>query len=161
MRLPDGPVLELACGPSGSALQAAMAGRRITVVDVSEVALDLLAAQARRRRLDDSIELVNADLATFRPARARYALVLCTGYWDRAVFGKAATAVAERGLLGWEAFTIDALRTHPGMPQQWCLQRGEPSSLLPVGFEVLSEQDVQGSKRQLLARRKRVRDGRA
>jgi SAM-dependent methyltransferase len=161
MRLPDGPVLELACGPSGSALQAATAGRRVIGVDVSDVALGLLAAEVRRRHLDDLVELVHADLAVYRPARTRYALVLCTGYWDRAVFAEAAGAVTGRGLIGWEAFTTDALRTHPGMPPQWCLQRGEPASLLPAGFEVLSEQDVHGCKRQLLARRKRVRDGRA
>jgi hypothetical protein len=161
MRLPDGPVLELACGPSGSALQAATAGRKVTAVDVSDVALGLLAAQARARRLNGLVHLVNADLLEYRPGRANYALVLCTGYWDRAVFGWAATAVAERGLIGWEAFSTDALRAHPGMPPQWCLQPGEPSSLLPAGFEVLSEQDLPSCKRRLLARRKGRRDGRA
>jgi SAM-dependent methyltransferase len=43
--LPDGPVADLACGPSGSALLAAAAGRRVTAVDISETALDLLADQ--------------------------------------------------------------------------------------------------------------------
>ena len=33
--LPDGPVADLACGPSGSALLAAEQGRRVTAVDVS------------------------------------------------------------------------------------------------------------------------------
>ena len=42
--LPDGPVADLACGPSGSALVAAEQGRRVTAVDVSEVALGLLGA---------------------------------------------------------------------------------------------------------------------
>src|SRR5215831_11125438 len=51
LRLPDGPVADLACGPSGSALLAAAAGRRVTAVDISEVALDLLAAEAGRRGL--------------------------------------------------------------------------------------------------------------
>jgi SAM-dependent methyltransferase len=161
MRLPDGPVLELACGPSGSALQAATAGRRVTAVDVSDVALGMLGAQARREHLSGLVELVNADLAGFRPAPGGYALVLCTGYWDRGVFTEAATAVAERGLIGWEAFTTEALRAHPTMPPRWCLQPGEPASLLPAGFEVLSQQDVPGCRRQLLARRKRGRDGRS
>jgi SAM-dependent methyltransferase len=156
MRLPVGPVLELACGPSGSALLAATAGRRVVAVDVSDVALALLAGQARRRGLGSMIELVDADLVRYRPAHARYALVLCTGYWDRAVFTEAAAAVAERGLIGWEAFSTDALRAHPGMPPEWCLQPGEPACLLPPGFEVLSQQDLNaGGKRQLLARRSR------
>jgi SAM-dependent methyltransferase len=158
MRLPDGPVLELACGPSGSALLAAAAGRRVTAVDVSDVALDLLAAEARRRRLDGLIRIEEADLAAWQPGRAGYALVLCTGFWERAVFAKAAAAVAAQGLIGWEAFTTAALRAHPRMPEQWCLRPGEPASLLPAGFEVLSQQDVHDAKRQLLAKRKRSRD---
>src|SRR5580693_9558948 len=92
--LPDGPVADLACGPSGSALLAAAAGRRVTAVDISQVALDLLAAEARRRDLGHLIEPVHADLATWRPERGGYALVLGTGYWDRAVFAVAAQAVA-------------------------------------------------------------------
>ena len=49
--LPAGPVLDLACGPSGSALAAAETGRRVTAVDVSDVALRLLAEEAARRGL--------------------------------------------------------------------------------------------------------------
>src|ERR1039458_8966135 len=83
LRLPGGPVLDLASGPSGSALLAAAAGRRVTVVDVSEVALGLLREEAVRRGLSGLITFVQADLAAWHPPPDRYALVLCTGYWDR------------------------------------------------------------------------------
>ncbi|HEY7360122.1 MAG TPA: hypothetical protein VH642_04865, partial [Streptosporangiaceae bacterium] len=86
-----------------------------------------------------------------------YALVLCTGYWDRAVFAAAITAVAPGGLLAWEAFTADARRARPGLCPQWCLADGEPASLLGAGFEVLDVHDLpaggRGPKRAMLARR--------
>ena len=63
--LPEGPVADLACGPSGAALLAAEQGRRVTAVDVSEVALGLLGAEARRRGLDHLITLVHADLSAY------------------------------------------------------------------------------------------------
>src|SRR5579859_1273809 len=88
--VPAGPVLELACGASGSAMLAAAAGRQVIAVDVSDVALGLLAAQARRRGLAGLISLVHADLDTWRPVPAGYALVLCTGFWARDVFAAAA-----------------------------------------------------------------------
>ena len=153
---PDGPVLDLACGPSGSALAAASAGRAVTAVDISEVGLGLLDREARRRGVRDLITLVHADLRTWRPQPRGYALVLCTGYWDRDVFGPAADAVAARGLLGWEAFTIEARRSRPSLPAEWCLRPGEPASLLPGGFTVIDQQGVGGEnspKRRLLARR--------
>ena len=152
---PDGQVLDLASGPSGSALFAAAAGRRVTAVDVSDAALGLLAAEAARRGLE--ISLVQADLTAWRPQAGSYALVLCTGYWDRDLFPAAANAVAEAGLLGWEAFTMDARRARPHLPAAWCLDTGEPASLLPAPFEILSQHelpdDQAGTKRRLLARR--------
>lgn len=150
--LPDGPVADLACGPSGSALLAAAAGRRVTAVDVSEVALDLLAAEAARRGLAGLITCVQADLAGWRPEPGGYALVLGTRFWDRRVFAVAAGAVAAGGLLGWEAFTAQARRARPGLDPAWCLAPGEPASLLPPGFTALAAEDRPGATRRLLAR---------
>jgi SAM-dependent methyltransferase len=154
LRLPAGPVLDLACGASGDALLAAAAGRRVVAVDVSDTALRLLGAAAERRGLAGLITLVHADLATWRPP-ADCALVLATGYWDRAVFAAAAGAVAVGGLLGWEAFTAAARRARPSLPAAWCLGPGEPAALLPGDFDVLGQADVPGEapRRRMLARR--------
>jgi SAM-dependent methyltransferase len=152
--LPDGPVADLACGPSGSALLAAEQGRRVTAVDVSEVALGLLGAEAERRGLGHLITLVHADLSGWVPEPRSYALVLATGFWLPAVFTAAAATVADGGLLAWEAYTDDARRTRPDLPPEWCLQPGEPASLLPAGFAVLDQAEVPGrDRRRLLARR--------
>jgi SAM-dependent methyltransferase len=154
MDLPEGPVLDLAAGPSGTALLAAQTGRRVTAVDVSEVALGLLNEEARRRGLGDLVSVELADLAAWRPDRA-YALVICTGYWDRSVFPRAVEAVAPGGVLAWEAFTDDARRVRPSLPAEWCLGPGEPAALLPQRFTVLDEHDLpnedHGTKRQILA----------
>jgi SAM-dependent methyltransferase len=157
LRLPDGPVADLACGPSGSALLAAAAGRRVTAVDISDVALALLAAEASRRGLARLITMVQADLGTWCPEPGGYALVLCTGYWDRAVFATATGAVTADGLLGWESLTAEARRERPGLCAGWCVNPGEPAALLPPWFAVLDQHDVpsaaHGAKRVLLARR--------
>lgn len=155
--LPDGPVLDLACGPSGAALAAAAAGRDVTAVDVSDVALRMLAEEAARRGVAERISLVETDLHAWRPEVDRYALVLCTGFWDRAVFESAVRAVAAGGVLAWEAFTTDARRVRVDLPATWSLGPGEPACLLPGDFAVLDQHDVpddrRGTKRRLLAQR--------
>ena len=128
LRLPDGPVADLACGPSGSALLAAAAGRRVTAVDISEVGLDLLAGRPAAVALGDLITLVHAYLARWRPGPGGYAPALGTGYRDRAALAVAARAVAPGGALGWEAFTADARRVRPGLCADWCLEPGSPPS---------------------------------
>ena len=150
---PDGPVADLACGPSGAALLAAAGGRLVTAVDVSDVALTMLGDEAERRGLGALITLVHADLSAWSARPRSYALVLCTGFWDRAVFAAATEAVADGGLLGWEAFTSEARRARPTLPPEWCLAPGEPASVLPADFTVLDQHDEPGGKRQLLARR--------
>jgi SAM-dependent methyltransferase len=154
--LPAGPVLELACGPSGSALAAAAAGRQVAAVDVSDVALGLLADEARARGLVSLISLVHADLGSWRPDPASYALVLCTGYWDRELFAAAALATRPAGALAWEAFSEAARLDRPHLPAQWCLRPGEPASLLAADYDVLVNKPTdqeRGRMRQLLARR--------
>lgn len=157
LELPEGPVLDLASGASGSALLAAGAGRRVVAVDISEVALGLLGEEARRRGLGGLLTLVHADLGTWHPPPRGSAVVLCTGYWDRAVFAAAADGVMAGGVLGCEAFTAEAVGARPGLRAGWCLAPGEPASLLPDGFDVLAFRDLpddrHGAKRRLLARR--------
>ena len=151
---PDGPVAELACGPSGSALLAAARGRRVTAVDISEVALGLLGAEARRRGLGHLITLVHADLAAWSPEPRSHALVLCTHFWLTAAFAAAAAAVADGGLLAWQAYTAESRHAHPSLDPRWCLASGEPASLLPPGFTLLEQSPVRGrDQRLMLARR--------
>jgi hypothetical protein len=138
-------------------LLAAAGGRLVTAVDISEVALGLLAEEARRRRLDGLITLVHADLDSWQPAAGGFSLVLCTGYWDRALFARATSAVTEGGVLCWEALTEEARRDRPQLPAEWCVGAGEPASLLPPGFTVLSQQDAGPEplpRRRLIARRR-------
>jgi SAM-dependent methyltransferase len=152
--LPAGPVADLACGPSGAALLAAEQGRRVTAVDVSDVALGLLGDEARRRGLGHLITLVHADLSAWTPQPWSYALVLGIGFWDAAVFRAAAAAVMDGGLLAWEALTAEARQKHPGLPPEFCVGPGEPASLLPSGFTVIDQSDVpHRARRYLLARR--------
>jgi hypothetical protein len=155
--LPAGPVLDLASGPSGSALLAAEAGRPSVAMDISEAALTLLSAHARTRALAGPLAIVQADLDTWRPRPASCALVLCTGYWDAGLFAAAASAVLPGGLLAWEALTTEVLRKRPDIPASWCLRPGEPASLLPPAYQVLYEEDLPAgapaTKRRMLARR--------
>ncbi|SNR49954.1 Methyltransferase domain-containing protein [Haloechinothrix alba] len=156
--LPTGPVLELACGRSGSALAMAAAGRTVTAVDISDHALAQLGRQARRHGLEGRVRCVLADLAAYPVAAERYALVLATRYWDPEVFDSAAAAVLPGGLLGWEA-----LAQAPGGERgPYRVAHGELGARLPATFTVLAE-EVHGSERhrasRLLARRRPAAPG--
>jgi SAM-dependent methyltransferase len=152
--LPEGPVLELACGRSGSALALAAEGRSVVAVDVSDVALGQLADEATRRGLTDRIEIVLADVSRHEPEPARFALVIATFFWDADAFLAGCRAVRPGGLLAWEA-----LASTPGLEDtttRWRIPHGELSARLPAGFQVLIERSRTTDGRHstmLLARR--------
>ncbi len=156
--IPDGPVLELACGISGQALALAELGRDVTAVDISDEALSILGSTAKARGLDSRLELLQADLNAWRPPVAQdFALVFCVMYWEQAVFDYAWPAVAAGGLIAWQGFTLDHLRYRPSQKRDWCFKEGEPADRLPDdGFTVLHEEDVdEGHRviRRMVARR--------
>lgn len=154
--VPDGPALELACGLSGNALALAASGRQVLAADVSDVALRLLDGEAAARRLGPLVATLHVDLLEWTPPAGAFALVLATRYWERVPFTRAAAAVAPGGLLAWEAFTPAHRRYRPEFRDEWCVAPGEPASLLPAGYTVLVERDLddgKGASRRLLARR--------
>ncbi|MQA09137.1 MAG: methyltransferase domain-containing protein [Pseudonocardiaceae bacterium] len=147
---PAGPVLELACGRSGSALALAARRRTVVAVDVSDLALTQLAGEADRRGLRGYLECVEADVPSYDPGRRRFGLVLATLYWDPAAFRAGCEAVLPGGLIGWEALAADE-------PRQWRVSHGELGAGLPADFEVLTEALVISGRRRstrLLARRR-------
>ncbi|HEX6197330.1 MAG TPA: class I SAM-dependent methyltransferase [Jiangellaceae bacterium] len=159
---PAGPVLELACGRSGSALALAASGRDMVAVDVSDLALSQLVAEAEHRGLAEKITTVVADVASYRPGSARFALVLATYYWDEDAFTSACTAVLDGGLIGWEA-----LVQRPGAglesTRPWEIEPGSLSARLPPDFEVIDERAMDVDDKmstRILARRKISSHGR-
>ena len=154
--LPAGDALELACGASGTALELARRGRRVTAADISDAALALLADRAREEGLGERIRTLLADLTCWRPARQDFALVICSAYWNSGVFRQAARAVMPAGFIAWEAFSLAHLNYRPDFPRAYCMAAGEPERLLPPGFTpVLTEELDTGTRvtRRLIARR--------
>jgi hypothetical protein len=154
--VPAGPVAEWACGSSGNALALAAAGCEVAAVDVADLALDFLEAEAERRGLTSRISCVHADLETWQAPLGAYALVLCVNYWSPTVFAAACTALAPAGLLAWQAWASDPEKAEAVKHPDWYLRPGEPASLLPAGFTVVISEDLpghHGPARRLLARR--------
>jgi SAM-dependent methyltransferase len=152
-----GRVLELAAGLSGTALALAAAGAQVTAVDVSEVAMRRLAAEASARGLAARVATVVADLEAYVADAAAFDLVLATRFWDAGAFVRAAAAVAPGGTLAWETFRLEERQKYrPGFAASFCLAEGEPAALLPAGFTVVRVVDLDdgaSATRRLVARR--------
>ena len=154
LELPEGPVLELASGASGTALALAARGRRVVAVDISDVGLAQLGREARGRDLTANVAPLVADLESFEPPLAHFAIVIATRYWSPTVFTRGCGAVAPGGILAWEAFTRHHQRHAPSFPEAYCLGDSEP--VVPPSFATLVRRDMDDGRtatRWLVARR--------
>jgi hypothetical protein len=153
--MPAGPAVELACGMSGNALALAAAGREVIAIDVSDLALERLTEEAARRGLASLITCVYADLTSWRPPEAAYALVLCVYFWSPEVFSRTCRSLLPGGLLAWEAPVASG--TAPAhVREEWRLGPEQPATLLPDDFDVVHQRDVDGHhglSRRMVARR--------
>jgi SAM-dependent methyltransferase len=110
--------LDLACGAGQNAVWLAAHGWPTVAVDISPAALDRTEALARSqgvpsargtlhrlpRRLEGLL-LVEADLEVCALPEARFGLVICFHYLDRAAFPRIARTLAPGGWLLYETFT--------------------------------------------------------
>ncbi len=146
--IPEGQVLELACGISGNALALARADRDVLAVDVSDVALEQVYKEAEKQETASHLTCIQADLNTWRPPVSQtYALIICVMYWEEAVFDYALKAVADDGLIAWQGFSLDQLRYRPSQKAAWCFKAGEPAARMPETFTVLYEEDIDDGHR--------------
>lgn len=132
----SGRALDVACGAGRNALHLAARGLRPTGVDVSPVGLALARQESRRRGLE--LELIEADLATWRPDEAAFDLIVAIDYLDRALFPALERALKPGGLLVHESATRAQLafpEAHPRRPE-FLLEENELLRAFP-GLTVL------------------------
>jgi SAM-dependent methyltransferase len=138
--LPVGAALDLACGTGRNAVFLAEKGCRVTAVDWSAAALDILEARARSknlptqriRRIEEAkhlpgagIDLVQADLEGIELPTSSYDLILCIRYLQRSLFSQICRALRPKGMLLFETYT-QAQLDFSGGPRN-------PAYLLKVG----------------------------
>jgi tellurite methyltransferase len=145
--LPGGPALDIACGTGRHALMLAARGQRVTAVDFSSVALDILEVRARTMgasvRREESLhkpgrpqkgglELVHAGLERITLPERCYDLILCIQYLQRDLFPQMARALRPDGVLLMETFTRAQLE-FAGGPRKpaYLLEHGELREAFP------------------------------
>jgi tellurite methyltransferase len=94
-----GVALDLASGPGRNALYLAEQGWRVTAVDGSPVAIDLLLARARQRNVSIEARALDLEGGEVQIAPETYDLVLSCYYLQRSLIPRMQSALRPGGLL--------------------------------------------------------------
>jgi tellurite methyltransferase len=129
-----GRALDVGGGSGRHALWLARRGLEVTLADVSDVALERAARDARAEGLSLATVQVDLDAAALPPGP--WDLVLCVYFLHRPLFPALAAALAPGGLLVVAHATRTNLERHPRPGPRWVLEDGELPTLVR-GLEVL------------------------
>ncbi len=125
--LSGGQALDLACGAGQNSLWLAEQGYLVDAIDISDVALDLLRGEAKRRRLP--VRAVQDDLDAYQLPVAAYDLAIVFYFLDRRLIPQLVATLKPGGLLFYETFNVRRLADRPDTERQHLLQIGELAQL--------------------------------
>ncbi|MBN1205790.1 MAG: class I SAM-dependent methyltransferase [Myxococcaceae bacterium] len=133
-----GRALDVAGGPGHDALWLAGRGLDVTLVEVSDVALERAAAAAREAGLHLRTQRVDLETEPLPPGP--FELVLCLNFLWRPLFAAFPKVLAPGGLLVFAQPTRSNLQRNPHPSARFLLEDGELPGLLR-GLELLSSSE--------------------
>ena len=148
-----GNALDLAGGAGRHAIWLAKKGWEVTLMDVSETAVEL--ARQNAGPLASHIRFVPDDLTHFRASQTQFDVVMVFFYLEREIFPEIVKAVRPGGMLLYKTYTTDQLKLASGPKDAaHLLAPGELLSLVS-GMRVLHYRETVTEKAiaELVARR--------
>lgn len=103
-----GSALDLASGPGRNALYLAEHGWRVTAIDGSPVAIDLLLDRARHRKLALEARVLDLEMGRLRVLEPGFDLILSCYYFQRSLIAPMKSSLRRGGLLIAIAHLSDA-----------------------------------------------------
>ena len=131
---PPGRALDLAGGAGRHAVWLAERGWETTMIDTSEVAINL--ATGRAEEADVDLRLVHSDLTAETLPAGPWDLVLIVHYLQRDLFSPAIELLADNGLIAFSVATVRNLERRERPPLPYLLREGEAPSLVD-GLQIL------------------------
>ena len=135
-----GRALDVAGGSGRNALWLARRGLAVTVVDVSQVGLELARAAAGAAGVD--LQLVAADLDIEPLPSGPFDVIVCVDYLRRELFAAFAAALVPGGLLTFQQATRSNLQRHAHPSARFLLDDAElPSLLRGLSLEIIRHEE--------------------
>jgi SAM-dependent methyltransferase len=137
-----GKALDLAGGAGRNAIWLARRGLDVTLVDVSDVALDKAEARAKRLGVANRMKFLRLDLAEPLPFAPLFDLVVVVHYLDRHRRDTFAELLHDGGLLAAANPTVTNLERNAHPSERFLVERGELAHwVLGLGMELVATRE--------------------
>jgi tellurite methyltransferase len=141
-----GWAFDVACGVGQNAIWLARRGYEVLAVDGSFTGLRY--GREAAAATDAHVHFVAADLDRFIVPEGTFALIIVFRYLDRSLVPRLKQAVVPGGLIVYETFNINRLRSSPQMTRSYLLEPGELARLFG-DFETVETNDTADVREEL------------
>jgi tellurite methyltransferase len=138
--------IDLACGVGQNALFLAQRGYDVLAVDASFTGLRY--CRAAHAGSASRVHLVAADLDRFVLPRDTFAVAIVFRYLDRALVPRLKQAVLPGGLILYQTFNVNRLRSTPQMTRRYLLEPGELARMF-ADFNAIATNDTADNQAEL------------
>lgn len=135
----NGWAFDVACGVGQNAMWLARRGYEVLAVDGSLTGLRY--GREAAAATDVRVHFVAADLDRFVLPEDTFALVIVFRYLDRTLIPRLKRALIPGGLIVYETFNVNRLRSSPGMARSYLLEPGELATRF-ADFETIETNDT-------------------
>ena len=135
--LPTSPTnaVDFAGGTGVTALWLAANGFDVSLVEISQVALEIAEREAARREL--RLSTIHHNLESSNQLARSWDMAMCCNFLDRPFYSLLCDYVTPNGVLFVKVATVTNLERHNKPSRRYLVENGELPDLLP-GFEPLS-----------------------
>lgn len=130
-----GSAVDLAGGTGATALWLAANGFDVSLVEISQVALDMAEREAVRRGL--RLSTIHHDLESSSQLAQSWDMAICCNFFDPSFYSLLHDYVAPNGVLFVKVATVTNLERYDKPSRRYLVENEELPELLP-GFESLS-----------------------
>jgi len=99
--------LDLACGAGRNSIYLASSGFSVDAIDIAQIAIDELDAEATKQNLSSKINTKLVDLDSYMIEENKYDLIVMANFLDRTVLKNAKKALKKDGILFVETYMIN------------------------------------------------------
>ncbi len=148
--------LDLACGSGRNSIFLATCGFDVDALDIAEVAIKALEAEAEKKNLVSKINACQVDLDIYEIKEDAYDIIVMTNFLDRRVLESAKKALKKEGILFVETYMIsdDNEKEHPNLDN--LLKSQELRNILDNSWQILYYDEFQNEDYEIYKMKKQI-----
>ena len=148
--------LDLACGAGRNSIYLAKCGFDVDAVDIAQIAIDALDAEADKKNLSHKVNAVLADLDRYKIEEEKYDLIVMTNFLDRKILSSAKLALKKDGILFVETYMISDENEKTKSDLNNLLKSQELKNMLDDSFQILSYDEFKNEDYEIYKMEKQV-----